>query len=197
MSIVGTKPSPTEIFQWWEWALSIPDRPPSSHPGKGGDIFQNQPNNFFCHVCTFGTGTDLDRRYTVRPQDLQKQIMVPVLTSEASTAENRGFNDQQLLNKAKDDLQNPQVLFLNVDNGFILTPQNAQQYYVESDAGPVTPVKDNILRLPNTETRMRCIGYFVLLNKLEPGRHDITFGGSAGPLGNRIETLIRYEVRVP
>ena len=196
MSIDASTPRPEQIFRWWEWALSISDRPSSRHPGKGGDIDQNQPDSFFCHVCTFGTGTDLNRRYTVKPKDDNKKIMIPVLTSEASTAENPGFSDEQLLEKARNDLRDPQVLFLNVDNAYILTPENAREYYVESDAGDVTPVVDNILGLPNTTTRMRCIGYFVLIGPLLSGLHDVTFGGSAGPRGDRIETLIRYEVRV-
>jgi hypothetical protein len=123
--------------------------------------------------------------------------MVPVLTSEASTAENPGFNDQQLLNRARDDLQNPQALIVNIDGTDILTPQNAQQYYVESDAGPVTPVADNFLGLANQQTRMRCIGYFVLLSGLSSGSHDLKFGGSAGPPNDRIETLVRYDITVP
>ena len=77
MSVVGSPVSPEQIFNWWKWALSIPDRPGSTHPGKGGDIDQNQPDSFFCHVCTFGTGTDLTRRYTVKPKDFEKPILVP------------------------------------------------------------------------------------------------------------------------
>ena len=197
MSVVASPAGPEAIFNWWKWALEIPDRPGSAHPGKGGDIDQNQPDNFFCHVCTFGTGTDLNRKYTVKPKDFEKPILVPVLTAEASTAENPGFNDSQLLNKARDDLQNPQNLLLNVDSQVILTQQNAQNFYVESQAGPVTPVADNVLGLPNTETRMRCVGFFVLLSNFGKGRHNIRFGGSAGLPGNRIETLIQYEANFP
>lgn len=193
MSVVPSKPTPQQIFQWWNWALSIPDRPSSPHPGKGGNIDQNQPVDFFCHVCTFGTGRDLNRKYNVG-NNAKKPILVPVLTSEASKAENPGLDDAQLLNKAKNDLQNPRILFLAVDDAYVLTPQNAQQFYVESDAGDVTPVAENVLGLPNERTRMRCIGYFVLLSNFGPGKHDITFGGSAGPANDRIETLIRYEV---
>jgi hypothetical protein len=57
--------------------------------------------------------------------------MIPVLTSEASVAENPKFDDDQLLNKASYDLQNPELLFLNVDGTYVLTPYNADQYYVE------------------------------------------------------------------
>lgn len=194
ISVGAYRPSPQDIFEWWEWALAIPDVPSSPHPGKGGDIHKNQTKRFFCHVCTFGTGSDPKRKYKVR--DETKQLMIPVLTSEASLAENPRFDDNQLLNKASYDLQNPELLFLNVDGSYVLTPHNADQYYVESPADDVTPVKDNILGLPATKTRMRCLGYFVLLDSLGEGRHDLTFGGSAGPPNNKINTLVSYEVTV-
>ena len=84
-----------------------------------------------------------------------------------------------------------------MNNQDILTQQNSHQYYVESAAGPVTPVADNILRLPSNEMSMRCVGFFVLLNNFGRGRHIIKFGGNGGPPGNRIETLIQYEVNFP
>lgn len=145
-------------------------------------------------MCTFNTGTDLDRKY--KAKDEKKPLMIPVLTSEASQAENPGFNDQQLLNKASNDLQNPQMLFLDVDGTHVLTAQNAQQFYVESAADSVTPVQGNILGLPASPTRMRCLGYFVLLDPLTKGVHDLTFGGSAGPSNNRINTKVSYKVTV-
>ena len=197
MSVVGTQANPKDITGWWEWALSIPDQPSTPHVARGGNIFQNQNKPFFCLVCTFGTGRDLARQYTVRSQDLQKRIIVPVLTSEASTAENPGYDDQQLLTKAREDLKDPQVLFLNIDGTYILTPQNAAQYYVESNASPLTPVRDNILRLTASNIRMACIGYFVFLDPLTSGHHDITFGGSAGPTNDRIDTLVHYDITVP
>jgi hypothetical protein len=193
MSIVPSRPSPADIFEWWDWALSIPDIPSSHHPGKGGSIHKKQTKRFLCHACTFNTGADPKRNYTVKRG---KPLMIPVLTAEASQAENRGFDDQQLLNKARDDLQNPESLILNVDGTYVLTQQNAQQFYVESPAGDVTPTKNNILRLPAAQTRMRCIGYFVLLDPLGRGTHDITFGGSAGPSSDRINTLVSYRATV-
>ena len=111
-------------------------------------------------------------------------------------AENPNFDDEQLLSKASYDLQNPELLFLNVDGTYILTPQNAHEYYVESTADYVTPVKNNILGLPDKKTRIRCLGYFVLLDPLGAGRHDLTFGGSAGPPNDKINTLVSYEVTV-
>ncbi|MGB7665180.1 MAG: hypothetical protein WBL67_20790 [Nitrososphaeraceae archaeon] len=155
-----------------------------------------QNKSFFCQICTIETGTDLARAYDVKPADKAKQIMIPVLTSEASRAENPGFDDNQLLFKAEHDLINPQVLFLNVDNEYILTPQNADKYYVESNAGDMVVVNNNILEIPPGPTRMRCIGYFVLLDAFPDGSgvHSITYGGSAGPAGNRIHCLVRYQV---
>lgn len=170
--------------------------PPGNHPGRGGNIHQQQNKPFFCQICTIETGTDLSRAYGVVPADKAKQIMIPVLTSEASTAENPGFSDNQLLSKARDDLINPQVLFLNVDNNYILTSQNATTYYVESDADNVVIVGNNVLGIPPGRTRMRCVGYFVLLDAFPEGSgpHNITYGGSAGPAANRIQTLVRYQV---
>jgi hypothetical protein len=188
--------NPQDIFEWWSWVLSIPDAPPGNHPARGGPIRQNQNKPFFCQVCTINTGTDLSRAYNVAAVDKGKQIMIPVLTSEASTAENPGFNDNQLLSKAKNDLADPQVLFLNVDDDYILTPQNAEKYYVESDADSVVVVGNNVLGIKAGPTRMRCVGYFVLLEAFPEGSgvHNITYGGSAGPAGNRIQTLVRYQV---
>jgi hypothetical protein len=197
MDTGNSVPSPKDIFKWWEWALSIQDLASAPHPGNGGDADQNQPASFFCYVCTFGTGSDLKRIHKVKEKDIQKRIMIPVLTSEASKAENPSFDDEQLLNKAREDLLNPEGLFLNVDGVPILTPKNANHFYVESAAGSVTPAMNNILGLPNIETRMRCIGYFVLLNAFESGLHEVSFGGSAGPVGDRYETNIRYQVSVP
>lgn len=176
--------------------LSIPNVPAGNHPARGGNIFQQQTRPFFCQICTIETGTDLARAYNNTAANRAKQIMIPVLTSEASVAENPGFNDDQLLFRAEHDLLNPQILFLNVDNEYILTPQNAAEYYVQSDADNVNPVGNNILGLPLGRTRMRCVGYFVLLDAFPVGSgvHSISYGGSAGPIGNRIQTLVRYQV---
>jgi hypothetical protein len=194
MSTVAHRPKPKEIFEWWKWALSISDTPGSPHPGKGGNIDTKQPVGFFCYACTFGSGTDPKRSYHVK--DPKKKLMIPVLTTEATLLENPGFNDQQLLNKASYDLQNPQDLFLNVDGEYILTLQNALKYYVESAADSVTLAPNNILGLPAKQTRMRCVGYFALLDPLSRGVHEITFGGSAGPPNDKINTLVNYEITV-
>jgi hypothetical protein len=196
LAIVGNVAAPQDIFDWWEWVLFVPDAPPGNHPGRGGNIFQQQNRRFFCQVCTIDTGTDLSRAYNNTPANSGQQIMIPVLTSEASLAENPNFTDAQLLSKARSDLSDPELLFLSVDNQYILTPRNALQYYVESNAGRVVVVGNNVLRIPPGPTRMRCVGYFVLLDPFQVGSgiHTITYGGSAGPAANRIQTLVSYEV---
>jgi hypothetical protein len=170
--------------------------PAGSHPGRGGNIHQQQNKRFFCHICTIESGTDLARAYNVQPGQQAKQIMIPVLTSEASVAENPGFTDDQLLLRARSDLLNPQILFLNVDSVYVLNPQNAATYYVESDADDVNVVRNNVLNIQPGQTRMRCVGYFVLLDSFPRGSgiHNITYGGSAGPAGNLIQTLVHYQV---
>lgn len=193
LSVVG---NPQDIFEWWSWVLSIPNVPAGNHPARGGNIFQQQTKPFFCQVCTIETGTDLARAYNNTAANRAMQIMIPVLTSEASVAENPGFNDDQLLMRAEHDLLNPQVLFLNVDDEYILTPENAATYYVQSQADRVVVVGNNVLGISAGPTRMRCVGYFVLLDAFPEGSgvHSITYGGSAGPSGNRIQTLVRYQV---
>lgn len=198
MGIAGIQATPGMAFEWWSWVLSIPDAPPGNHPARGGNIHQNQNKPFFCQICTIDSGTALARAYDVHPQNAAQQILIPVLTAEASTAENPGFTDDQLLYRATHDLISADILFLNIDDQYILTPENASQYYVESAANNIVVVGNNVLGISPGPTKMRCVGYFVLIDPFPAGSgtHSITFGGSAGPSGNRIQTLVHYEVTV-
>jgi hypothetical protein len=133
LSVVG---DPRSIFEWWSWVLSIPDVPRGNHPGRGGNIFQQQTRPFFCQICTIETGTALARAYNNTAANRAKQIMIPVLTSEATVTENPDFTDDQLLHRAEHDLINPQVLFLNVDNEYILKPRLLVQIYIHVSIVP-------------------------------------------------------------
>jgi hypothetical protein len=188
--IVGDRPEPYEVTKWWQWILSFDKY---NNPLEGINVKQNLP--FLCLACT-GGGEDVTRKMRLQTRDAEKDLLIPIFTSEYSTAElGSDASDARLLSQAKDDVRHPIYLELIIDEKPV---QNIERFYVE--AGPFAfklppqHILDNDKIVPGVYRAM-CAGYWMKLKSLRGGgRHEIQFGGTGR---NGFHTKVRYSIEVP
>jgi hypothetical protein len=184
------RPHPYETAEWWRWILSYSK---ANNPLNGADVAQNLP--FICLSCT-GGGEDTGRKIQIRREDAEKSILIPVFTSEYSTAE-MGMNasDEKLLSQAKDDVKDPKHLELVIEDQSV---PNMEQFYVEAGPFAVKLPPNHILDdetiTPGTYRAM-CAGYWMKLKPIH-GQDNlvIQFGGTGR---NGFHTKVRYTIEMP
>jgi hypothetical protein len=195
LQINGVKPSPDETAIWWCWVLSIPK---PDNPLRGGSITKNQDQPFLCLACTGGPGCtgggeDHNRIFNMKAVDAGKDILVPIFSTEYSTAElGANATHDQLLSHAREDVNNA-LLELIIDS---VPLQSLEQYYVESGPFQVYLPPNHILEnniAPGTY-QAACAGYYLKLNHFPSGRHMIKFGGTAQ---NGFHTSVTYVMNSP
>lgn len=179
-----------ETAKWWQWILSF-DK--TNNPLKGASVTQDLP--FVCLSCT-GGGEDTRRKLQIHKEDAEKSILIPIFTSEYSTAEmGTDVSDEKLLSQAKDDVKDPKNLELIIEDQSI---PNMEQFYVEAGPFAIKLPQDHILDIdtimPGTYRAM-CAGYWM---KLKPPRGQdnlvIQFGGTGR---NGFHTKVRYTLKMP
>ena len=160
----------------------------------GANVNQDLP--FICLACT-GGGEDTDRKLQIRKEDAEKALLIPVFTSEYSTAEmGIDASDEKLLAQAQDDVKDPKYLELIIEDQSV---PNMEQFYVE--AGPFTIqlppnhiLDDDDTVKPGTYRAM-CAGYWMKLKPIQ-GQDNfvIQFGGTGR---NGFHTKVRYTLKTP
>jgi hypothetical protein len=187
---IGVRPEPRETAEWWRWILSFGK---SNNPLKGANVAQNLP--LICLSCT-GGGEDTSRELRIREENVEKPILIPIFTSEYSTAEmGKDISDEMLLSQAKDDVIDPKYLELIIEDQSI---PNLEQFYVEAGPFAIKLPPDHILDsdtiMPGTYRAM-CAGYWM---KLKPPQGQdnliIQFGGTGR---NGFHTKVRYSLKMP
>jgi hypothetical protein len=138
----------------------------------------------------------MERKIQIRKEDAEKALLIPVFTSEYSTAEmGADTSDEKLLCQAKDDVKDPKYLELIIEDQSV---PNIKQFYVE--AGPFAiqlppnHILDDDTVKPGTYRAM-CAGYWMKLKPIQ-GKHDfvIQFGGTGR---NGFHTKVRYALKMP
>jgi hypothetical protein len=187
---IGIRPEPYETVKWWQWILSL-DK--GNNPLNGANANQNLP--FLCLACT-GGGEDMGRKLQVHTRDAEKALLIPIFTSEYSTAElGPGASDQELLSQAKDDVKDPKHLELIIEDRSIPT---VEQFYVEAGPFTIQLPPNHILdddRIMAGKYRAMCAGYWMKLKRFQ--RRDnliIQFGGTGR---NGFHTKVRYTIEMP
>ena len=187
--MLGTRAEPFETSKWWQWILSF-DK--SNNPLNGSNVDQALP--FVCLACT-GGGEDLKRKLRIEGKDVEKEILIPIFTSEYSTAElGIDASNEKLLRRAKDDVKDPEEIELTINGN---SAQNFEEFYVE--AGPFTVqlpsqhILDDEKIMPG-RYRAMCAGYWMKINPPSGGDYQIEFGGTGR---NGFHTKVRYSIEVP
>jgi len=120
-----------------------------------------------------GSGGSVAERTCTVPAE--KAILVPVSTVECSFAEQSGTNEQELNTCAEEDQSSNPILFLSVDGRQI---QQIEKYRVHSRAFNVTFPENAVFGAKAGPSLAVSDGYWIILEPLPPGEHEIHFKSS-------------------
>lgn len=159
--------------KWWQWALSIPTEknPTKDNTGVNCAIAQNGPVWFLAG--TFGGS--VDRTCNV---PAGKAIMFPVYNAECSYAEYPQYKtESELRNCAKDQADKVTSLVASIDG--IKIDNLKQKYRVQSQLFDLMFPNNNVYGVPSGPSKAVSDGYWVILQPLSPGKHEVRFSGSS------------------
>ena len=180
--------------KWWQWALSIPTdkNPAKDNTGIDCAIAQNGPVWFLAG--TFGGSAD--RTCDVPPG---KAIMFPIYNAECSYAEYPQYKtESELRNCAKDQVDKVTSLDASVDG--MKVNNLKQKYRVQSQLFDLMFPNNNVYGVSAGPSKAVSDGYWVILQPLSPGKHEISFSGSAidftstAPMN--FATAVKYHLKV-
>lgn len=158
-------------IKFFQWALSMPIEinPTSDNTGERCEVGQGNLTVFFLS----GAGGSVVERTCTVPAG--KAILVPVSTVECSFAEQSGTTEQELHTCAEEDQSSNPILFLSVDGREI---QQLEKYRVHSRAFNVTFPENALFGAKAGPTLAVSDGYWIILEPLPPGVHEIHFKSS-------------------
>lgn len=154
--------------KWWIWALSIPEEnnPITDQTGENCAINQQGPVWFLAGT----TGGSVTRECDV---PAGKAILLSPLNIECSYAE---FPAMKTEKELRDCAQWPGASVEVTIDGVKL--QEIDKYNVQSPIFDVVMPENNIFGAPTGPTKAVSGGWWVLLQPLPPGNHQLSFGGS-------------------
>ncbi len=178
--------------KWWQWAHSIPTQsnPQLDMTGEHCAQAQNQTGPVWFLAGT--SGGSIERTCTV-PSG--KAILFPVVNTINIRAASE--TDEELLAVAKSMADSVTTLEASI-NGVPL--QNLWNFRIQSPFFDVILPNDNIFGISSGSYRAVADGYWVFLEPLPPGQHEIRFHGAmvdptaASTLN--FETVVTYHVIV-
>jgi hypothetical protein len=156
--------------KWWQWILSIPteNNPLNDDSGRNCAVEQTGPVWFLV-----GTTGGLAERTC--PVPAGRAIMIPVLNGECSYAEYPSFrSESELRSCAATQMDKATQLKARID-GVDVTDLNS--YRFQSPLFNLTLPENNIFGLPAGTTQAVADGFWILLEPLPAGNHEIQFGG--------------------
>ena len=158
-------------IKWWQWLLSIPVQlsPMEDNTGERCQEGQGNLTVFFLS----GSGGSVAERTCTIPAE--KAILVPVSAVECSFAEQSGTNEQELHTCAEEDQSSNPILFASVDGREI---QQLEKYRIHSRAFNVTFPENAIFGAKAGPSLAVSDGYWIILEPLPPGQHEIQFKSS-------------------
>lgn len=159
--------------KWWQWALSIPmkSNPQNDPTGENCGINQHGPVWFLA-----GTTGGFVKRDCIIPSD--KAILFPIINSECSFAESPNLKTPEDLRQcARSEIDTVTNLFTSIDK---VELKDLKKYRITSPPFDINFPEDNIYGVSSGPTKGVSDGYWVFLNPLSHGEHEIYFKGSAG-----------------
>ena len=181
--------------KWFQWLLSIPENsnPSNDETGRNCSINQNDPNVWFLA----GTGGGRAERTCTIPAG--KAILFPIINVECSYAEFPNLKTESELRAcAKSDQDKVTNLEASIDGMKI---QDLNKYRIQSVLFNVTLPTNNILGQKAGITEAVADGFYILLQPLPAGNHEIHFSGllvdytTTGPQNFGTETIYHLKVQ--
>jgi hypothetical protein len=193
---IDSKPYGLSYEDWtikfWQWLLSIPaDKNPITDT-SGKLCSQNQNASLPVFFLAFSTGGGAARTCDI---SVGKAILIPINVVECSFAELNVKTEEELHTCAtEDESSNPQ-LFLPVDGREF---KDLEKYRIHSRAFDIE-LPDNSVIQVSGPTRAVSDGYWIILEPLATGKHDIHFKASLGDPTTGILTYsddLRYTINI-
>jgi hypothetical protein len=156
--------------KWWQWAHSIPtaNNPQLDQTGKDCAQAQNQTGPVWFLA---GTGGGSAERTCTIPAG--KAILIPIVN--VVYVRDAGETKEEMLAAAKEYIDKVTTLEASVDG----TPlQNLSNYRIQSPFFNDTLPKDNLAGDPEGTYLEVADGYWVFLEPLPPGQHEIRLHGA-------------------
>lgn len=176
--------------KWWNWMVSapMPENPIVDETGEHCEVGQNGPVWFLG-----GTVGGSAERKCVIPEG--KAILFPIINSMCDFAGEPTISSEKgLLACAKTDSDQAINMRANID-GFNLVSSR-----VQSPLSDISFPENNIYGAPSGDTQMVSDGYWVFLQPLPKGNHQLSFGGetaSSPALGiSAFATSVDYDISV-
>jgi hypothetical protein len=179
--------------KWWQWAHSIPtaNNPQLDETGKDCAQAQNQTGPVWFLAGT--SGGSAERTCTI---PTGKAILLPIIN--AVYVRTAGETEEEMRTTIKEDIDTVTNLEASIDG----TPlQNLSNYRIQSPFFDVTLPKDNILGEPEGTYLAVSDGYWLFIEPLPPGQHEIRLHGaiidptSISPTPS-FETVVTYHLIV-
>jgi hypothetical protein len=171
---------------WWNWITSIPEEnnPVGDETGEKCAIGQKGPVWFLPGTA----GGKLERSCTV---PAGKAIFMVILDAECSKTEFPKLNTEEEFRKCTGDLNEGATLSATVDG---IKLKDLEKYRVESPMFNMTFPSNNIFGQKAGPTIAKSDGWYVILEPLSPGTHNVSFAGSV--LGNPVTGTESYTTDV-
>ena len=171
---------------WWNWITSIPEEnnPVGDETGEKCTIGQKGPVWFLPGT----SGGKLERTCTV---PAGKALFLVLLDAECSKTEFPKLNTEEEFRKCTRDLNEGATLAASVDG---VKLKNLEKYRAESPMFNMTFPSNNIFGQKAGPTIAKSDGWYVILEPLSPGSHNVSFAGSV--LGNPVTGTESYTTDV-
>ena len=178
--------------KWWQWALSMPQDVNPIGDTTGKYCGQNQEGPVWFLTGTFG-GT-AERTCEI---PAGKAILFPLLTTECNYLENPNLKtESELLSCAKQGQDFGSKTMAATIDGVKL--KDLERYRVESQLFDLTLPENNAVSATPGTTKAISDGFWVLLEPLPSGSHDVDFSASIIDPGgvNNYNTQAKYHLIV-
>jgi hypothetical protein len=178
--------------KWWQWALSIPQDVNPIGDTTGKYCGQNQSGPVWFLVGTFGGAAE---RTCEIPAG--KAILIPLLTAECNYLENPELKTESELRTCARQGQDAgsRTLAAAVDGTQL---KNLENYRVESQLFDLAFPENNVFSVTPGKTKAVSDGFWIILEPLSSGNHDLDFSGSiVDPSGvNNYNSQAKYHLIV-
>jgi hypothetical protein len=175
--------------KWWQWVHSIPtaNNPMLDQTGEDCTQAQNQTGPIWFLA---GTGGGSVERTCTLPAG--KAILLPIINVVG--VRTAGETEEELLTGIKESIDTISTLEASVDG---IPLQNLSNYRIQSPFFNDTLPNDNLLGVPEGTYPAISDGYWVFLEPLPPGQHEIRLRGAViDPTGitPSFETVVIYHL---
>lgn len=178
----------TWTAKWWQWFIGIPNSQQPFPDTTGEKCGVKQAGPVWYLVGAAGKA----ERNCVIPSD--KAILFPILDTECSYSESPNLKTEQDLRQCAVEGNKDAVIKASLDNHEI---KNLDKYRVTSNLFNVTYPSDPVFPTNSNFSQAVSDGWFIMLEPLKPGTHELRFSASqlgAGTTGENTVLDVKYNI---